>query len=83
MVGRAVFLATRPTPRTTAPESHVKFVLVVKPARKDISARIILQAPTLTPRALFRIRCPLFFHNCFYILKTIRYRKNYEKISPY
>lgn len=55
-IGCTILLSTCPTPRSTAALAYMEFIIVIKPAGKDIITRSILETPSLAPGALLRIR---------------------------
>jgi hypothetical protein len=58
----AELLSTCPAPSLTTSSPHNKSTTNIKATRKNISTRIIFQAPTLAPGALLRISRSTFGH---------------------
>ncbi len=69
VIGGAIFLATLPAPGSTTPQILVELVFVIQSTCKNIVARTVFQAPTLTPGTLLRIvvahKSLVFFQKMF------------------
>jgi hypothetical protein len=56
MVYVTILLTAYPAPCATTASSHVKLIVEIHATREDIVTCRILEGPSLTPRALLRIR---------------------------
>ena len=62
-IERTELLPTFPAPGATTSSSYLEGPSSLKPTRKDIVTRRVLECPALTPRALFCVICATCRHS--------------------